>query len=54
MSQTQNMVAAQLGVIALRREPMEKNYGVCQAKPNLANQSSLLPFDPQILLPRFF
>lgn len=41
-------IAAELGVIELRREAVAREHGVCyQAKPSLANQSfSLLPFDP--------
>lgn len=42
-----DLIAAEPGVIAIRREAMASEHGVCyQAKPSLANQSSsLLPFD---------
>lgn len=45
--------AAEPGMMALRREAMAGEHGVCyQAKPSLANQSSsLLPSDPWVSLP---
>lgn len=48
-------IAAELGVIALRRETEAREHGVCYlAKPSLANLSfSLLPFDPWVSLPMF-
>lgn len=48
-------IAAELGVIALRREAVAREHGVCYlAKPSLANLSfSLLPFDPWVSLPMF-
>ena len=40
---------------ALRWEAMARGCGVyLQAKPSLANQASLPPFDPWILLPRLY
>lgn len=48
-----DLIAAEPGVMALRRKARAGEHGVCyHAKPSLANQSSsLLPFDPWVSLP---
>lgn len=49
-----DLIAA-AGDIALGWEAVAKGYGVYyQAKPSLANQSSLLASEPWIPLPRFY